>query len=277
MTDAPFTVAHDGPVATLTLSRPQKRNAMSMDFWRDLPAAIEEIDRSGETRAIVIASQGPHFTAGLDLAAFADVQREGLGAAAPLDFMHQVRLMQRAFDALEEARVPVICSVQGGCIGGGVDMVTAADIRLCTEDAYFSVYEVVIGMTADVGTFPRLLNHLPEGVVRELAYTGRKMHADEALRHGLVNRVLPDQAACDAAARKMAETIARHAPLAVHGCKRAITYARDHTTRDTLDWIGVWNASMLQRSELMAAMAAKQTGAPGDYAPLPPERSLGGS
>ena len=275
MTDAPFTIAHDGPVATLTLSRPHKRNAMSMDFWSGLPAAIEEIDRSGETRAIVIASEGPHFTAGLDLAAFADVQRDALGAAKPLDFIHTVGLMQRAFNALEDARVPVICAIQGGCIGGGVDMVTAADIRLCTRDAYFSVYEVVIGMTADVGTFPRLLNHLPEGLVRELAYTGRRMDAEEALRHGLVNRVLDSHADCDAAARQMAHDIARHAPLAVHGSKRAITYARDHTTQDTLDWIGVWNASMLQRSELMAAMAAKQTGEPGDFAALPPQRALG--
>ena len=275
MTDAPFTTARDGHVATLTLSRPEKRNAMSMDFWAGLPAEIEALDRSGEVRAIVIQSEGPHFTAGLDLAAFADVQREGLGAAAPLDFLHQVDLMQRAFTALEAARVPVICAIQGGCIGGGVDMVTAADIRLCTEDAYFTVYEVVIGMTADVGTFPRLLNHLPEGIVRELAYTGRKMHADEALRHGLVNRVLPDHEACNEAAQAMAREIATRAPMAVHGAKRAVTHARDHTTQETLDWIALWNASMLQRSELMAAMAAKQTGAPGTFAALPPKRSLG--
>ena len=202
MTDLPFTVAHDGPVATVTLSRPEKRNAMSAAFWEQFPDAIEEIDRSGETRAIVLASTGPHFTAGIDLAAFSGVMGADLGAAQGLDFVQVVRRMQRAFSALEDARVPVIAAIQGGCIGGGVDMATACDVRLCTEDAYFTIYEVEIGMTADVGTFPRILNLLPEGIVRELAYTGRRMEADEAARYGLVNRVLPDRDACVAAARR---------------------------------------------------------------------------
>ena len=271
----PFTVAHDGPVATVTLSRPEKRNAMSAPFWEQFPDAIEEIDASGETRAIVLASTGPHFTAGIDLAAFAGVMRDH-GAAQGIDFLHVVGRMQRAFSALEDARVPVIAAIQGGCIGGGVDMATACDIRLCTEDAYFTIYEVEVGMTADVGTFPRILNLLPEGVVRELAYTGRKMFAEEAARYGLVNRVLPDHAACTEAAQALAREIAAKAPLAVHGCKRAVTYGRDHTTQEALDWIGMWNASMLRQSELMAAMKAKQDGTAGDFAALPPKRRVDG-
>ena len=277
MTDLPFTVEHDGPVATITLSRPEKRNAMSAAFWEQLPDAVEAVDRSGDTRAIVLASTGPHFTAGIDLSAFTGVMGQEHGAAQGLDFLQVVRRMQRTFTALEEARVPVIAAIQGGCIGGGVDMATACDVRLCTEDAYFTIYEVEIGMTADVGTFPRILNLLPEGIVRELAYTGRKMGAEEAARYGLVNRVLPDHATCVAAAQEMAREIASKAPLAVHGCKRAITYGRDHTTQEALDWIGLWNASMLRQSELMAAMAAKRSGEPGQFAKLPPLRKVSDS
>jgi enoyl-CoA hydratase len=268
-----FTVAYDGPVATVTLSNPEKRNALSAPFWEEFPDAIEEIDRSGETRCIVLGSEGPHFTAGLDLSAFGSVVSE-VGAAAGLDFLNVVSRMQRAFNALEDARVPVIAAIQGGCIGGGVDMVTACDVRLCARDAYFTIYEVVIGMTADVGTFPRILNHLPEGVVRELAYTGRRMGAEEAHARGLVNAVHEDHAAVRAAAQEMAREIATRAPMAVHGCKRAITYARDHTTKEALDWVGLWNASMLKQSELMEAMRAKQTGEPGDFAKLPRLRKV---
>ena len=275
MTDA-FTIEHDGAVATVTLTNPDKRNAMDAAFWEEFPDAIEELDRGGEVRAIVLASTGPHFSAGIDLAAFQTVNAGDHGEAKPLDFIHVVGRMQRAFSALEDARMPVIAAIQGGCIGGGVDMVTAADIRLCTEDAYFTIYEVVLGMTADVGTFPRILNHLPEGLVRELAYTGRRMGAEEALRYGLVNRVLADRDACVAAAQEMAADIARHAPMAVHGCKRAITYSRDHTTQEALDWIAVWNASMLRPAEMMAAMAAKQTKTPGQFAKLPPLRKVNG-
>ena len=275
MTDLPFTVEHDGPVATLTLSRPEKRNALSAPFWEQFPDAVEAIDAGGETRAIVIASTGPHFSAGIDLAAFSGVMGEDHGAAQGLDFVHKVGRMQRTFSALEAARVPVLAAIQGGCIGAGVDMATACDLRLCTEDAYFTIYEIEIGMTADVGTFPRILNLLPEGIVRELAYTGRRMHAEEAARYGLVNRVLPDRDACVAAAQDLAAEIAAKAPLAVHGCKRAITYGRDHTTQEALDWVGLWNASMLRQSELMAAMGAKRTGEPAAFAALPPKRKVG--
>lgn len=271
-----FSLSHDGPVTTLTLSRPEKRNAMGIDFWEALPDTVEELSAAGDCRCLVIRSEGPHFTSGIDLTMLAGTRPDDLGAAEGIATYEMILRMQRAFNTLEDARMPVIASIQGGCIGGGVDMVTACDIRLCTEDAFFTVYEVVMGMTADVGTFPRLLNHLPEGLVRELSYTGRKMLADEALRYGLVNRVLADQAECDAAAQEMAHDIAVKAPLAVHGCKRMITYARDHTTEETLDRIALWNASNLQPSELMAAMAAKQSGTPGDFAKLPKVKKIGG-
>ena len=271
-----FTIQTDGAVATVTLDREEKRNALALPFWEEFPAAIEDLDRSGDIRAIVIAANGPMFCAGIDLAAFSGVmgRRNALGPSAPLDFMDQVGRMQRCFTALETARVPVIAAIHNKCLGAGVDMVTACDIRIASRDAQFSVYEINIGMTADVGTFPRLLNHLPEGIVRELAYTGRIMEAEEALRYGLVNQVHDGREAAVEAAQAMAADIATKAPLAVHGCKRAITYSRDHKTQEALDWIGVWNASMLNPQELMAAAAANQTKTPGNFAKLPQKTRL---
>jgi enoyl-CoA hydratase len=275
MTDA-LRLTKDGPVATLTLSNPQKRNAMGAAFWEELPDGVEELSGSGECRALVIEAEGPVFSSGIDLGMFQHVRKEGLGAAEGLDAYALILRMQRAFTAIEKARMPVIAAIQGPCIGGGVDLAAACCIRLASEDAYFSVYEINIGMTADVGTFPRILNHLPEGVVRELSYTGRKMGAQEALQRGLVNAVHPGADAVRAAAQELAREIASKAPMAVYGTKDIITYARDHRTEETLDRIALWNASNLQPSELMAAMAAKQSGEPGQFASLPPTRRVDG-
>ena len=163
----------------------------------------------------------------------------------------------------------MIVAIQGGCIGGGVDLVTAADIRLGTNDSYICIQEINVGMTADVGTFPRILNHMPEGVVRELAYTGRKMGAAELTKHGFYNNTFDTQEAMIEAAMDMAKTIASKAPMAVYGCKRIITYARDHNTQDTLDQIGVWNMSMLIPPEMMEAMQAKMQKRDGKFMDLP--------
>ncbi len=274
MTQA-FRITHDGPVATLTLSNPEKRNSMDAHFWEDFPAAVRELDKSGDTRVLVIASEGPHFSAGIDLSVLAG-SKPDVGAASGLDFYHSVKRMQQTFSCLEDARMPVIAAVQGGCFGAGVDLVTACDMRVCAEDAFFTIYEVVVGMTADVGTFPRILNLLPEGIVRELSYTGRKFKADEALRLGFVNRVGADAQATLSAAYELAHDIAAKAPLAVAGCKDIINYSRDHKTDEALDRIAIWNASMLQSSEVMAAMTAKQTGEPGEFTKLPRFRSIDG-
>jgi enoyl-CoA hydratase len=268
-----FCVLHDGPVATLTLSNPEKRNAMSAAFWEDFPDAIDELSASGDCRALVIDAEGPVFSSGIDLSMFQAVKKPDLGAAEGMDAYHLILRMQRTFTALEKARMPVIAAIQGPCIGGGVDLATACCIRLASREAYFSVYEINIGMTADVGTFPRLLNHLPEGIVRELSYTGRKMHAEEAMQRGLVNQVYDDAEAVRTAAQELAAEIATKAPMAVYGTKDIITYARDHRTEESLDRIALWNASNLQASELMAA---KQTGQPGQFASLPPKRRVDG-
>jgi enoyl-CoA hydratase len=272
-----FDVRIADQVAHVVLSRPEKRNSMIPEFWDELPAIVRDLDEGARARAIVISSQGPHFSAGLDLTAFnagggarsEDEDRKRARRTRGASFYSDVRRMQYAFTCLEECRVPVLAAIQGGCIGGGVDMVTACDMRYATEDAFLTIFEVNIGMTADVGTFPRLVKLIPEGIVRELAYTGRRMSAHEAQAVGLVNRVFPDQETMLAEVTAIAREIASKAPLAVYGCKRMINYARDHTTADALDYIGIWNASMLQPDEMAEALAANAEKRRGDFVDLP--------
>ena len=277
MTYECFEVSVTDKVAHIKLSRPEKRNAMSPSFWRDLPDIVRKIDDAAEARCIVLSSTGPVFSAGIDVTMFGSEIAHTQDKNDPtygMGFYQTVLRLQDSFTALERCRIPVIAAIQGGCIGGGVDLATACDIRLVTEDAFFTIYEINVGMTADVGTFPRILNHLPEGVVRELAYTGRRMGAGEAVRLGLANRAYPDHAAVVEGALGMAREIASKPPLAVAGCKRIITYARDHSTADTLDNIAVWNMSMLIPSEMMEAMQAKGQKRPGVYADLPKRSQL---
>lgn len=276
-----FDVTIEDRVAHVVLSRPEKRNSMIPEFWDELPRIVEEIDDGALARVIVVSSTGPHFSSGLDVTAFDP--GSGLGGIggeedartrrqAGARFYQMVRHMQRTFSCLEECRMPVLAAIQGGAVGGGVDLVTACDMRYATEDAFLTIYEINIGMTADVGTFPRIVKLLPEGVVRELAYTGRRMSAREAQSLGLVNRVYADQEQMLDGVMEIAREIASKPPLAVHGCKRMINYARDHSTADGLDYIGIWNASMLQPDEMVEAMKARAEKRAGDYADLPPAR-----
>ncbi len=275
-----FTVDITDHIAHVVMNRPDKRNSMTVAFWDELPAIIEDIDDGAKARVIVLSSTGPHFTSGIDVSLFGPdndlLEPESDNPFSERQdgarFYDTVRRLQHSFSAIENCRLPVLVAIQGGCIGGGVDLVTACDMRYATEDAFLTIFETNIGMTADVGTFPRLVKLIPEGIVRELAYTGRRMPAAEAQATGLVNRVFPDHASLVAGVMEIAAEIARKAPLAVYGCKRIINYARDHTTADGLDYIGVWNASMLQLDEIREAMAAGQEQRAGRFAELPPRR-----
>ena len=271
-----FDVTITDKIAHVVLNRPDKRNSMSPAFWDELPEIIEDIDRHSRARVIVISSTGPHFSSGLDISMFSDASiTPGADAQRQERLQHGARFydtvlrMQKSFNVLESCRIPVLAAIQGGAIGGGVDLATACDMRYATEDAFFTVFEINIGMTADVGTFPRLVKLIPEGIVRELAYTGRRMPAREAQACGLVNRVFADQATMLAEVMAIAREIASKAPLAVAGCKRMITYSRDHSTADGLDYIGIWNASMLQREEVLEAISASAARRPGDFVELP--------
>jgi enoyl-CoA hydratase len=267
-------------IAHVVLNRPDKRNSMNLKFWDELPAIIEDVDANSKARVIVISSTGPHFTAGIDVSVFGqDDQMLTAGSNDDLAkrqhgarFYDTVTRLQNSFTCMENCRVPVLVAIQGGCIGGGVDLVTACDMRYATEDAFLTIFETNIGMTADVGTFPRLVKLVPEGFVREMAYTGRQVTASEAQAVGLVNRVYPDRASMLAGVMEIARDIASKAPLAVHGCKRMITYARDHSTADGLDYIAAWNASMLSVDEIREAMLASKERREGRFAELPPKR-----
>ncbi|MGB1556497.1 MAG: enoyl-CoA hydratase-related protein [Oceanococcaceae bacterium] len=262
-----FAVDMEQHVAHIRLNQPERRNAMSLAFWDELPALIQAIEHAGEARCIVLSSTGPHFSAGLDLSVFQNIQaQDGNGFA----LYQKIRLMQRSLSALESCRLPVLAAVQGAAIGGAVDLLTACDLRYCSSDARFSIEEINFGMTADVGTFPRILNHLPEGVVREMAYLGQPLNAQRAESLGFVNAVLPDHESLLQHTLDQARLIASKAPLAVHGSKRAIQWARDHTTEDSLEFIALWNDGSLSWDSIQESMLAKKAGRPAQFPQLPP-------
>ena len=272
-----FDIEFLGHVAHIKLNRPEKRNAMNWDFWRDLPRIVGDIDTHARARCIVLSSTGPVFSAGLDLSLFGqDVFASSKTAKinekelqTPQNFMSFLSFLQASISSLQKARIPVICAIQGGCIGGGVDLICSADIRLATNDAFFSIRETKIGMVADVGTFPRIVKLLPEGIVKELAFTGRNFSAHEAKEWGFVNRLYESHEALIEGALEMAKEITLNSPAAVFGCKKVIDFSRDHTIDEGLDWINMWNASMLSQSELMEGFRSYKDKTEGKFAELP--------
>jgi enoyl-CoA hydratase len=248
-----------GAVAKLTMSRPEKANGMSPDFWDELPALVRELDANPAIRVLVINGEGKHFTGGMDLSSFNDIAKitEGEPARAAYALRNLILKLQHTFNALEEARFPVIAAVHGACIGAGIDMISACDLRFASKDAYFSIEEINIGMAADVGTLQRLPKLIAPGIVKELTYTGRRFSAHEATAWGLLNGVYEDAPTMLNAAMEMANTIAAKSPIAIAGAKKALDYARDHSVADSLDQIATWNAAMLRPQELMTALQAK--------------------
>jgi enoyl-CoA hydratase len=274
-----FDVSIDNNIAHIVLNRPEKRNSMIPAFWNELPEIIRDIDHNAKARVILISSTGPHFTSGLDVSSFAQTEitdpeeKRTARLQAGADFYAAVKNMQDSFTVIEQCRVPVIAAIQGGCIGGGVDLITACDMRYATEDAFITIFETNIGMTADVGTFPRISKLIPDGIARELAYTGRRMPAAEASSIGLVNQVYKTHDELIEGVMTLATEIASKAPLAITGCKQMMNYSRDHTVADSLDYIAIWNASMLQREEIFEAMKANAEKRPGEFVDLPPIRT----
>lgn len=247
-------------IAHIQLCRPQEMNSMITAFWTELPEAVKYIDEHALARVIVISSQGKHFSAGMDLSVFQNMSASfnGEPARRAEAFRRHVLKLQDAFNALEQVRMPVLVAVQGAVIGGAVDMVSACDSRYCTQDAFFCIKETEIGMTADVGTLQRLPHLIAQGLVRELAYTGRNMMSQEAQSSGLVNHVYADQETMLTAVMKIAKTIAGHSPMAVAGCKEMINYTRDHDVADSLNYMATWQSGMLQMPDVMEAMSAGQ-------------------
>ncbi len=266
-----FEVEVTAKVAHVTMSRPDEYNSMVREFWTELPAIARELDARGDVRAMVLSSTGKHFTAGMDLGVFSSDALGGGDAEAGRvrARLRQTALMlQDTFTALEKTRFPVLVAVQGGCIGGGVDLVCAADMRYASADAWFVIQEINIGMTADVGTLQRLPKLIPEGVARELAYTGRRMPASRAAEVGLVNEVFATPDELIAGTLEIAAEIATKSPLAVWGTKQTLTYARDHTVADGLEYIATWQTGMFQPGDMMESFAAKAEKRDPDYPDL---------
>ena len=271
-----FKVSIENNVAHIVLNRPEAFNAMPRPFWNELPTIVHDINDNAKARVIVISSTGKHFTAGMDVSVFTDgdgVSAQGGDPHTRAEAFRQfVLTLQGSFSCLDNARIPVIAAIQGGCIGGGVDMVSACDIRYATDNAFFQIAEINIGMTADVGTFPRLCNLIPQGWVRELAYAGRRLPAAKAKEIGLVNDTFATQDAMLAHVMELAHEIAAKAPVAVAGSKRMINYARDHSIADGLDYIATWQAGMFSPPHMMEAFAAKAQKREPNFADLAPLR-----
>jgi enoyl-CoA hydratase len=268
-----FDVEIADKVAHVRLTRPDELNTMTPDFWRELPEIVTGISDDASARVVVISSSGKHFSAGMDLSVFTGGLGSGDGEAGRRHARTRshARVLQWSFTALEKARVPVIAAVQGGVIGGAVDLVTACDLRYASADAFFCVQEINIGMTADVGTLQRLGKVVPDGFAREMAYTGRRYPAQRAYEVGLVQQLFPDHDALVAGALETAREIAGKSPLAIWGTKVAMNYARDHSIDDSLDQIATWQSGMFQPDDMTEAFTAKSEKRPAVFPELLPE------
>ena len=253
-----FTLNTNVGIAHLQLNRPERLNTMAPPFFPALRDAVRALHDAGETRALVISSTGKHFCAGMALDVFGgdDALLVTGTPRARLNFQDTLRKLIDCFTAIDEAHFPVICAVQGGCIGGALDLATACDIRLCTADAFFTVQEIHIGMMADVGVLQRLVKIVPQGVAREMAYTGERMSAQRALAVGLVNAVLPDAETLLAHAMQLARSIAAKSPLAIAGSKLALNHARDHGTASALQQMTLLQSAIFDTAEMATAIDA---------------------
>ena len=267
-----FELSHSGPVAHLQLNRPERMNTMTPAFFPAVRDAVRGLGDAGQTRALVISSTGKHFSAGMALDVFAndDAVFSVDTARARLAFQESLRRLIDCFSALDEARFPVVCAVQGGCIGGALDLATACDIRLCSADAFFTVQEISIGMAADLGVLQRLPKIVPQGVAREMAYTGERLGSARALAVGLVNDVLPDAAALLSRAMALAHTIASKSPLAIAGSKLALNHARDHSTASALHQMTLLQSAIFDTGEMATAIAAWKAKGVAEFAALGP-------
>ena len=256
-----FKYTSEEGVGHLILDKGEDLNKMTMNFWYELPRILDEIDKDASLRVLILSSTGKHFCAGMDLKNFGSL---GNDAEKKTNVPDKARIgeslyrvakeLQDMLSKLEKLRIPVLAGIQGGCIGGGLDLVTAADMRFASKDAFFCIQEVNIGMAADIGTLQRLPRVIPEGKVRELAYTGRRMPAEEALEAGLVNKVYESHEEMISGLKEMASVIASKSPLAVYGTKAILNFSRDHTIAEGLEYNALWSGAMLPQEDMAEAM-----------------------
>ena len=248
-----FELTNEGGVAHLRLSRPERRNAMTAAFWQELPVIVRGLD----AKAMVLSSTGPHFCAGLDVSMFSSDSLGTEGVEGRKQFRRKLEELQASLSSLAEAPFPVIAAVQGGCIGGGVDMATACCLRYATRDAWFVIQEINLGMMADVGTFNRMPKQLPEAVVRELGYTGDKLGAERAERLGFVNGLFDTHEQLVAGALEVARRIASKATVAVAATKQMISYTRDHSVAESFAYLNALQPAIFDIEEIKRALKKK--------------------
>jgi enoyl-CoA hydratase len=266
-----FDVTLDAGVAHVRMNQPQRHNAMTPAFWAEIPQLFRQLDEAGGVRAAVLSSEGRHFSAGMDLSVFANAGTLGtVDVAARERFRHQLKKLQGSFNAIADVRFPVIAAIQGGCIGGAVDLATACCLRYCSREAWFCIQEINIGMMADVGTMNRMPKQIPEAVMRELAYTGDRLGADRAERLGFVNGLFDDPAATVAGALAVAHKIAARAPVAVAASKELLSYTRDHSVAESFTYMNALQPGVFDPEDIARAVAAQKAGQPAVFADLAP-------
>lgn len=250
----------EGHVAYISFNRPEKANALNRQGWQDLKEAFEEADSTPEIRVVVLTGEGKHFCSGIDVAMLMELNQQhnkGCEGRKRESLRQFIKELQAPVNAIEACRKPVIAAVHKGCIGAGVDIVSACDMRYATEDAYFTVKEIDMGMVADLGTLQRLPKIIPDGIAREMAFTGRKVGAKEAFGFGLVNNCYEDQSAMMDAVGQLGQDIAAKSPLSIRGTKEVMNYSREHTVAEGLNYVATWNAATILSDDIMKAMQAQ--------------------
>jgi enoyl-CoA hydratase len=255
-----LTVELDGPVATVWLNRPERANSMNAQMWVDIDDCFTWLDAHAHTRAIVLSGRGKHFCAGIDLDMLSALRVSGERGRAGEQLRKTILRLQDNLTAIERCAKPVLAAIHSTCYGGGVDIISCADMRYCTPQARFAIKEIDVGLVADVGSLQRLPHIIGGGLVRELAYTGRDMFAEEAYAVRLVNKVFEDETTMLQGVQTIAHQIAAKTPLAIRGTKAALLYARDHTVSDGLDYAATWNSAMLSFDDVDTALAGSRTG-----------------
>jgi enoyl-CoA hydratase/carnithine racemase len=267
-----FEIRRDGARAEIVLDRPDEANSLIENFWVEFPDAIQELDRDGDVRVAILRGEGRNFCSGIDVALLERFLENG--GAEIGRFRANLRLMvlrmHETMSAMEQARFPIIAVVQGACIGGGLDLASGCDLRVATADAYFCVQEIHMGLVADLGVLQRLSALIPPAMVRELAFTGRRLKADEATRLGFVNRVAPDIEASLGVARELAADISAKSPLAIWGTKEILNDFDRRRIEDGLRYVAAWNSGMFMPEDVQKSVAAAKRKQPTSYRNLLP-------
>lgn len=259
MNNQHFKVEIENKIAQVAFNRPEKANALHLDAWMEMQTIFETLSKDTEVRVIILSGEGKHFCAGIDLEllmSIGSLQTIACNGKRNEKIREFIFLLQKTINAIEKCSKPVLAAIHNGCLGGGVDIVTACDMRYCTEDAYFTVKEIDLGMVADIGTLQRLPKIIAPGMAAEMAYTGRKVLGQEAKSIGLVNQTYDSKEAMMEGVLQIATTIASKSPLSIRGTKEVLLYTRDQSVDDSLNYMAIWNAAMIMSEDLSEAFQA---------------------